>query len=69
MKVQINQEIEKIATKYKVLVNLLNKKCLMCHNRNNEVDTEEIKQILLEMSNEVASDIVQLVRIEGGIKE
>lgn len=69
MKVKINQEIEKIATKYKVRVNLLSKKCLACHNRSKEVDTEEIKQILLEMSNEVASDIVQLVRLEGGIKE
>lgn len=69
MKVKINQEIEKIATKYKVLVNLLSKKCLMCHNKTKTIDTEEIKQILLEMSNEVASDIVQLVRIEGGIKE
>lgn len=69
MKITINQEIEKIATKYKGLVNLLNKKCLACHNRSKEVDTEEIKQILLEISNEVASDIVQLVRIEGGMKE
>ena len=69
MKIQITQEIEKMAVKYKVLEDLLCKKCLVCHNRSKEVDTGELKQILLEINNEVPTDITQLVRLEGGIKE
>ena len=66
MIVPINNEIEKMASKYKVLVNMLSKKCLICHNHKKSVDTAELKKILLELSNEIPGDITQLVRIESG---